>query len=94
MKTAPRKKNPLKRDAGKGRAERDKASGGRPGPARPARQRGGFHTPDRFTLSGRTVGDVCFDCECRILEIGGPDAMILAWCECAWPDDHAGMEIG
>jgi hypothetical protein len=53
-----------------------------------------FPTADRFTRSGKPVGDICFECECRILEIGGPDGMLLAWCECAWPDDHAELEIG
>ena len=53
-----------------------------------------FPTPDRFTRSGKRVGDICFECECRILEIGGPDGMLLAWCECGWPDEHDEMEIG
>ena len=53
-----------------------------------------FPTPDRFTMSGKPVGEICFECECRILEIGGPDGMLLAWCECGWPDDHGEMEIG
>jgi len=53
-----------------------------------------FPPPGRFTRSGKPVGDICFECECRILEIGGPDGMLLAWCECAWPDDHAELEIG
>ena len=45
-------------------------------------------------MSGKRVGDICFQCQCRILEIGGPDGMLLAWCECGWPEDHGGMEIG
>jgi hypothetical protein len=53
-----------------------------------------FPTPDRFTFSGKGVGDICFECECRILEISGPDGMLLAWCECGWPEDHGEMEIG
>jgi hypothetical protein len=54
----------------------------------------GFPAPDRFTLSGKRVGDICFECECRILEIGGPDGMLLAWCDCGWPEDHGEMQIG
>ena len=42
---------------------------------------------------GKRVGDICFECECRILEIGGPDGMLLAWCECGWPDDHGEMQV-
>jgi len=38
------------------------------------------------------VGDICFACECRILEIAGEEGMVLAWCECGWPDDAAEME--
>lgn len=53
-----------------------------------------FPTPDRFTRSGKRVGDICFECECRILEIGGPGGMLLAWCECGWPEEHDEMEIG
>ncbi|MDQ6893482.1 MAG: hypothetical protein M3167_12480 [Acidobacteriota bacterium] len=53
-----------------------------------------FPTPDRFTRTGKRVGDICFECECRILQIGGPDGMLLAWCECGWPDEHDEMEIG
>jgi hypothetical protein len=106
MKTAPRKRNPRKRDAGKGRGGKARTRKGSvakgAAAATPAEsdrrfsapEASAFHTPDRITLSGLTVGDICFDCECRILEIGGPDAMILAWCECAWPDDHAEMEVG
>lgn len=53
-----------------------------------------FPTPDRFTRSGHQVGDICFECECRVLAIVGPDGMLLAWCDCVWPEDHAEMEIG
>ena len=53
-----------------------------------------FPVPDRFTRGGKCVGDICFECECRILEIGGPDGLLLAWCECGWPDEHHDMEIG
>ncbi len=52
-----------------------------------------FHSPDRYTRSGHTVGDICFECECRIFEIGGPEGLLLAWCECGYPDDHGEMEI-
>ncbi|HVE65477.1 MAG TPA: hypothetical protein VNC59_02770 [Thermoanaerobaculia bacterium] len=44
-------------------------------------------------MSGHVVGDVCFTCECRILELGGDEGMFLAWCECGWPDDAHEMEI-
>lgn len=53
----------------------------------------GFPIPDRYTVSGHVVGDVCFTCECRVLEIGGDEGMFLAWCECGWPDDAHEMEI-
>ncbi len=52
-----------------------------------------FPTPDRTTRSGHVVGDICFECECRILEIGGPEGLLLAWCDCGYPDDHGEMEI-
>ncbi|MDQ2978610.1 MAG: hypothetical protein M3R62_05280 [Acidobacteriota bacterium] len=52
-----------------------------------------FPVPDRFARGGKCVGDICFECECRILETGGPDGLLLAWCECAWPDEHHDMEI-
>jgi hypothetical protein len=38
------------------------------------------------------VGDICFACECRILELAGEGGIVLAWCECGWPDDAAEME--
>jgi hypothetical protein len=47
----------------------------------------------RFTVSGHVVGDICFECECRIVEVGGPDGIALAWCDCALPDDHQEMEV-
>ena len=52
-----------------------------------------FPIVDRYTVSGHVVGDVCFTCRCRILEIGGDRGMVLAWCECGWPDDAHEMEI-
>ena len=63
----------------------------RGGPARPASAH--FPPPDRYVQCGRCVGEICFDCECRIVEIGGPDGLLLAWCECAWPEHHHEMEI-
>ena len=53
----------------------------------------GFPTHDRYTITGHVVGDICWECECRVVEIGGPEGMTLAWCECGLPDDHADMEI-
>ena len=53
----------------------------------------GFPVRDRYNVAGHVVGDICFECECRILEIGGDDGMVLAWCECAWPEDAAVMEV-
>ncbi len=58
--------------------------------ARPIPQ--SFPTRDRYTVSGLVVGDICFACECRILELAGEEGMVLAWCECGWPDDAAEME--
>ncbi len=52
-----------------------------------------FPTPDRYTCSGHTLGDICFECECRILQIGGPEGLLLAWCECGYPEDHTHMEV-
>jgi hypothetical protein len=51
-----------------------------------------FAATDRFTVAGLVVGDICFACECRVFEIGG-GGMSLAWCECAWPEDHHEMEV-
>ena len=61
------------------------------GRAEPLRQ--SFPIRDRYTVSGVVVGDICFACECRILEIGGEEGMVLAWCECAWPEDAHEMEV-
>ena len=61
------------------------------GRAEPLRQ--SFPIRDRYTVSGLVVGDICFACECRILELGGEDGMVLAWCECAWPGDAHEMEV-
>jgi hypothetical protein len=52
-----------------------------------------FPIRERYTVSGHCVGDICFGCECRIVEIGGADGMTLAWCDCSFPDDHHEMEI-
>ncbi len=48
---------------------------------------------DLYTVSGLILGDICFACECRILALGGEEGMVLAWCECGWPDDGHQMEI-
>ena len=61
------------------------------GGAEPLRQ--SFPIRDRYTVSGLVVGDICFACECRILEIGGEEGMVLAWCGCAWPGDAHEMEV-
>jgi hypothetical protein len=52
-----------------------------------------FPIRDRYTVSGNVLGDVCFTCECRIFQLGGDEGMILAWCECGWPDDAHEMEV-
>jgi hypothetical protein len=52
-----------------------------------------FPAAYRIAVSGHVVGDLCFDCECRVVEIGGPGEMRLAWCECVLPEDHAEMEV-
>jgi hypothetical protein len=52
-----------------------------------------FPSGDRFTVSGLIAGDVCFACECRVVEIGGEEGMRLAWCDCVFPDDHHEMEL-
>ncbi|MEP6767139.1 MAG: hypothetical protein ABJC61_00620 [Acidobacteriota bacterium] len=52
-----------------------------------------FPTPDRYTRSGHRVGDICFECECRIVEIGAPEGLVIAWCECGYPEDHSALEI-
>jgi hypothetical protein len=58
-----------------------------------ARAVGEFPVLDRFTVSGSRIGDVCFACECRIVEIGGEEGMMLAWCDCVFPEDHHEMEV-
>ena len=68
-------------------------AGKAPAPTRRTPGEGSFPTPDRSTRSGHIVGDICFECECRILEIGGPEGLLLAWCDCGYPDDHGEMEI-
>jgi hypothetical protein len=52
-----------------------------------------FPIRDRFTVSGLRLGDICFTCECRIIELGGERGLILAWCDCAFPEDHHEMEV-
>jgi hypothetical protein len=47
----------------------------------------------RFTVSGLRVGGICFECECRVLEIHGDPSITLAWCDCDPPEDHHEMEI-
>jgi hypothetical protein len=54
---------------------------------------GAFPIRDRYTVSGLVLGDICFACECRILELGGEEGMVLAWCDCEWPADAAVMEV-
>jgi len=52
-----------------------------------------FPVRERYTVSGLCIGDFCFTCECRIVEIGGEAAMTLAWCDCGFPENHHEMEI-
>ena len=52
-----------------------------------------FPVRERYTVSGHLVGGICFECECRIVAIGGEDGITLAWCDCALPEDHHEMEI-
>ena len=52
-----------------------------------------FPVRDRYTVSGLILGDICFSCECRILELRGDEGLVRAWCECEWPDDAAEMEV-
>ena len=61
--------------------------------AQEIRRQDEFPIRDRYTVSGLILGDICFACECRILEIGGEKGMLLAWCDCAWPEDAAEMEL-
>lgn len=55
--------------------------------------RGEFPVRDRWTVSGLLVGDLCFACGCRVIEIAGDEETSLAWCECGWPEDAHEMEI-
>ncbi len=52
-----------------------------------------FPVAEMYTVSGHCVGDICFRCECRIVEIGAEDEITLAWCDCALPEDHHEMEL-
>jgi hypothetical protein len=52
-----------------------------------------FPIVERYTVSGHCIGDICFQCECRIVEIRGEEGMMFAWCACAFPEDHHEMEI-
>jgi hypothetical protein len=52
-----------------------------------------FPVHDRYTISRLCVGDICWTCECRILEIGGDEGMTFAWCDCGLPEDHVEMQI-
>ena len=52
-----------------------------------------FPIRERRTVSGACVGDICFTCECRVVEIGGERGVTLAWCDCEFPDDHHEMEV-
>jgi hypothetical protein len=53
-----------------------------------------FPIPDRFTVSGLVLGDLCLTCLCRVIELGGgEEGMVLAWCDCGWPEDAHEMEI-
>lgn len=55
---------------------------------------GDFRFPvRRITVSGLRVGGICFECECRVLEIHGDPNITLAWCDCDPPEDHHEMEI-
>lgn len=54
---------------------------------------GEFPIRDRFTVSGLVVGDRCFTCLCRVIELAGDEGMVLAWCGCGWPEDAHEMEI-
>jgi len=52
-----------------------------------------FPVRDRYTVSGLVVGDLCFTCRCRVIEIAGDEGIALAWCDCGWPEDAHEMEI-
>ncbi len=47
----------------------------------------------QVNVSGMHVGDICFECESRVELIHFEKGLVLAWCECSWPDDHHMMEI-
>ena len=57
-----------------------------------ARSGSDFHARDRFNVSGMSVGDICFACECRVFAIAG-EGIAFAWCECAFPEDAREMEV-
>jgi hypothetical protein len=75
------------------KGERRTAKGATASRMEPIRASGDFPTAYRITVSGHVIGDLCFDCECRVVAIGGPEGMRLAWCECTLPEDHAEMEV-
>jgi hypothetical protein len=52
-----------------------------------------FPMRDQYTVSGLVVGGICWECECRVVEIGGEDRLTLAWCDCRLPEDHDEMEV-
>ncbi len=52
-----------------------------------------FPGRDRYTVSRLCVGDICWICECRILEIGGDEDMTFAWCDCELPENHHEMQV-
>ena len=52
-----------------------------------------FPVRERYTVSGLRVADICWTCECRIVEIGGEAGITLAWCDCGFPENHHEMEI-
>jgi hypothetical protein len=55
----------------------------------------GFDFPIRrcWTVSGLCVGERCWVCGCRVVEIGGEEGVTLASCDCAFPEDHHEMEV-
>jgi len=61
--------------------------------AKPGRRDERLLLPDRYTVSGVIVGDFCLECECRVVEVGGPEGMTFAWCDCVFPEDHHEMEV-
>lgn len=52
-----------------------------------------FPSLDRYTVSELVLGDLCLTCLCRVIELSGDGGMVLAWCDCGWPDDAHEMEI-